>query len=351
MSRAEEILKDGKIAEIIIKYLESKRGGVVSLSDAKAWLEEQLKLHPNADMVKLKRPLLIATPGHDTATQWGTPYFNDLTQYAMAKGFEVVRLHSVNDTRRNWIDALTSKDIVFIAALGHGAPDEFTGWQNQTIIRKGDEEMAKLLAGRVISFLSCSVGRELAPWLVSKGVRAVRAYVDDFIFVIDRSNFPNGYAKWFFDAHLTFDRALIDGLTTGEAFRLSAAKWQEYIARNDVPEICKPFLQHDYEADRLFGDQNAKIVEEKYRVKVYLIDENGNEVEIGYAAEVEPDVYAIEVKCEPGRYRLMWVLEDYKVRKLTDWFTVRPEVDIEPLFPKGGEELRSPFTAKARIVK
>ncbi len=346
----EEYLKDEKIVRAIQDYLVYRRGGVVSLNDVREWLREQLAKHPNARIVKLSRPLLTAAPDHDAPTYWGAYYVNMFADYAERRGFTVVRLNSKQVTKKDFILAVEKNDPIMLSLLGHGNERVWTGYNNEVIIQVGDEEMAELLKGRIISFLSCLVGAELAPWLVDKGVRTIRAYDEEFIFVIDPSNYPDSYAWYFMDSHFTFDRMMVNAKTAKEAHDIALERWQHYLEDPRVPEVCKPYLLHDMKHDRLFGDPDARITEPEIEVKCYLIDEEGNEKFIGVARPIEDDVYGIEVVVEkPGKYKIRWEADGASVE--TDWFTVKPSIQLEPVFPVGGEEVPPRFMAKVKVIK
>lgn len=209
-------------------------------------------------LVKLGLKLLGFRPDYEPATHWGAYWVNALfIERALQKGHTVQDLYGDLADRRNFIGM--DPQTVFISALGHGNETTFGGQYGEKVLWVGYEEGAQVMAGKAGSFLSCLIGRELLPWLVEKGMAAARGYNEVYYFVVERNNWPDGHAKWFFQAHFRFEDYILNGHTWKDAYEESRQTYMEYVNADYVPSECKPYLLHDCNAMVMFGDEDWKL--------------------------------------------------------------------------------------------
>jgi len=214
-------------------------------------------------IVALDLPTLLAQrPDWDTATRWGSWWVFELfNRVASAKGYPIIDIYKEQATRPNFLQNMPKA--AYASLLGHGNEEVFAGYQNEYILWFGDEQSGKVMQGKAANFLSCLVGAKLLPWLIDQGMEMAHGYFVTYYFVINRNAFPNSYAKWFFNAHFTFDKAILEGKTAGEAHQLTYDKYSEYFRSDEVPWVCKVYLLHDRDGMQLFGNQNWKLTEEE----------------------------------------------------------------------------------------
>ena len=223
------------------------------------------------------------------------------------------------------------------------------------MIKVGDEERAKAWSGRVVNFLSCSIGQELVPWLVEKGLKSAMAYDDVYYFMADPTNFPNSYAFWFFNAHFTFDVNLYKGCTVREAHQLTLDKYQENIEK--APEECKPYLHHDMIHCKTYGDRNVRIVQLAL-LKLSIIDSKDTVKDV-FEGKVPVNVDVEIPITVPLMTEGNGIFRGYaNFRELEDTTDVeiklkKPSIkfDVVILKPEKGEELvmTKDYTARVRV--
>ena len=236
--------------KIIKKYLEAR--GLKALSDEEVikWFEDNVKW-------KLASLGWVSgfRPDYEEATHICAPYVKSLSlDVAVEKGFEVDDLYASRATREGLIKSIRDHDPAFITYNGHGNTNVVTGQDGQVVIIVGDTEMAKLLAGRIINFLSCLAGKELLPWLVRQGVTACAGYKDVYWFT-----YGDGVERFFFEPHFTFDRKLYAGSSVGESAKAVRQAYQDSFDK--APEGAKPYIMHDLENYVVYGDMDARIKE------------------------------------------------------------------------------------------
>jgi len=358
-SKTEEGMRHFKL---IKNYLEWKLGRPVDFDDVIKWFkktyfERKLFFKREKDIRILSFTRILGGSGDfDMATYYGKHYIENYSiKVAERIGLNVERIYGDEFIPETFYSKLEKFNPVFLTVCGHGNATTFTGQNEVEMIKVGDEEKAKAWSGRVVNFLSCSVGQELVPWLVEKGLMSAMAYDDVYYFVADPTNFPNSYAIWFFDAHFTFDVNLYKGCTVREAHQLTLDKYQENIEK--APEECKPYLHHDMVHCKTYGDRNARIVQLAL-LKLSVIDskevvKDVFEGKVPVNVDVEIPI-TVPLMTEGNgifrgyaNFRGVEDLTDVKIKLRKPKF----ELDVVILKPEEGEELimTRDYTAKVRV--
>src|SRR5215510_3036842 len=110
------------------------------------------------------------------------------------------------------IIAALTPDIDLLTLSGHGLADRILG-QSGTILEVGLYP-AEAVRAKIIHLLACDSGELLGPDLVANGCKAFFGYREQFLF-------PVASPRDFLDCDGVIDRALADGFTAEEAFRLA----------------------------------------------------------------------------------------------------------------------------------
>lgn len=194
----------------------------------------------------------------DIACKWGSYWLQEVVKEAKSHGFDVSDLYGSKATRGNVLRECKKSDFLYFSGVGHGNATTFTGQREQPIFWLGDKETKNISKNKHFNFLSCRFGRLGARWISRVGrAVGVHAYDADFAFIVDEGNFPDGYAKPFFDSHLMVDRELLKGSTHGEAHRACKMRYLYWAMRS--PFICRRYLIWDMRHKRFYGRRWANI--------------------------------------------------------------------------------------------
>jgi len=291
-----------KNIEIIKKYLaEVKHLKMPSEDDAIAWFKKAffprriISFKPSPIKIVILQTIGIHRPNFETATKWGNYWFqkNQLLE-AEKKGYNTIDWDSDKDIYKIVKNDILSKDPILITGVGHGDENAFTGQNYNIIYSTANQESLDLLKNRLVHLLSCEVGANLGKKIVENGAKCFCGYKEVYIFVI--SNFPNSYAKPFFNSDFQFDAVLYNGLTAGEAFEAMIQAYKDALDDPSTPEQSRPYLKHDMEAAVFYGDKNARITggeEKKTELWITLIDCNGKKYPV-YDKIVPVNQYIID---------------------------------------------------------
>ena len=348
--------------KIIKNYLEWKTGRPIDFNDVLKYFERTFferrlffKRPKNIKILSFNR-VLGGSGNFDMATTYGQYYIENYSiKVAEKVGLSVERVYGDDFFPSTFYLKVKDFDPKFLTLCGHGNSSTFTGQNEEVIIKVGDEEGAKYWKGRVVNFLSCEVGQELVPWLVSHGLRSAMAYDDIYYFLADPTNFPDGYAEWFFDAHFTFDVKLYEGHNVRVAHQFTLDKYQENIER--APEECRPYLYHDMRCCKTYGDKNARIVTLAL-LELTIIDSKGVNKEV-FKDEVPVNVdLEIPIKIPMMNEGDGFFVGNATLNGLEDQSEVeiklkKPSIKFDVVIkrPQKGEELimSKDYTAKVRV--
>jgi len=191
----------------------------------------------------------------DTACRWGAEQLRrKALKYFQDAGWDVADLYAADASKRQILAVGLGSD--HLSILGHGNATVYTAQEEEYVFEVNDPDtlaFAQQSGNRSINALSCSIGKQLAPWMVENGLRAIKAYTEDFIFEINNSKFPNEVAEPYFLSHCTFDRAISVGANCGTAHDTELAEWENQIGK--VNPWSSGYLIWDYQASKLFGDR------------------------------------------------------------------------------------------------
>lgn len=204
---------------------------------------------------------VITAPDYETATHWGNWYFNRVYDYAKRNAIEAYILNAGYANALNFHSSIRNNDAKFVCGVGHGDSYIFTGQNAEPLLLLGDGNTRITSFGRIWCLLSCVVGALLGERMVHDyGAKAFIGYSESFYFLADEANYPNFWAKFFFDSHNAIDYALLDGETVADAVQIGIDTFKYNI--EIAPEYAKPYLQHDLDYLVMFGDFDATIYDD-----------------------------------------------------------------------------------------
>ena len=191
--------------------------------------------------------IVVLRPNSDTAVSYGEHYLQEVLDRAKEKGFKVTDLRGWKDNIIFFLFSVPRAS--YVCGIGHGNETMLSGNWQLPLMKKGSKLTKRLAKRKDWSLLSCSMGKELAPYMVKEGeANSVNGYDDVFYFRV--SKFPDGKATPFFESHIAYDLAYINGVPPVDAFDVSQEKFKEWHVRAD--KDCKPYLLHDMKCHKIF---------------------------------------------------------------------------------------------------
>lgn len=229
---------------------------------------------------------LFFRPDADLALSYGKFWLSVGVEEAARRGYSVIDLVDELATFETLKETLETEKVDVAILLGHGNANTFTGFQQVIVMQacNGDE----IMTGTISHFLSCSVGQELLPSIISKkGVWTV-GYQVDFNFMVDTS-YPveqDPVAEPFKDVTVAITKTILDGGTLKEAWDVGIAKCDEWINKLwDRPETIWgdviSCLKHDRDGMIGLGDQEAYVTPPRMVVGANVVPVLGLAV-VGY---------------------------------------------------------------------
>ena len=201
-------------------------------------------------------------PDEDFALQYAKSWLKSGVEEANKRGYTVIDLVDADCTFDKLKDTLENNNVDVAMLAGHGSSTVFTGYQQQVVFQacQGDE----IMAGTISHFLSCIVGQELLPSMITKGAVWTIGYQETFDFMVDTS-FPieeDPVAQPFKEITVAIVTAILDGKKLKEAWDIGIAKCDEWIQKLwDRPEVqwaeVISTIQHDRDCMIGLGSEEA----------------------------------------------------------------------------------------------
>lgn len=209
--------------------------------------------------------VLFFRPNKDTAMQYASRWLYFAVEEAKRRGFDVVDLADAEATKENLENLMKTQPIELCFMTGHGASSLFTGYEQKVVMEACVND--EIMEGTISHFLSCYIGQQLLPSMISKGAISTIGYATDFQFYID-TNIPidqDPYAEPFRDLTLTIIRKILDGAKLIDVWNAGIAKCDEWIAKLwNRPEVdwsnVISCLQHDRDGMIALGDKESYII-------------------------------------------------------------------------------------------
>lgn len=190
----------------------------------------------------------------DTALKWGAENLRLMTlKYFQDAGWDIIDLYANQANTLQIRDSFPKVD--YFSALGHGNATVYTAQKQIPVLWVGDSGTKQICAQMGViggNFLSCEVGKQLLPTLITYGLRCVAGYEEEFVFAIDNNTFPNSIAKPFFLCYAEMDKYIALDKNMGDAHKARLRKWEEEIPK--MPTELQQYAIHDYNCDNIWGD-------------------------------------------------------------------------------------------------
>jgi hypothetical protein len=186
-------------------------------------------------------------------------------QEAVNRGFDVIDMVDEEATQEKFMNVMETQKPELCFLGGHGSSNIFTGYEQQVVMEACQND--QVMSGTISHLLSCYVGQELLPSMVSKGAISTIGYNVDFQFYID-TNYAvdeDPYAQPFKELTLTIITKILDGVKLKDVWDAGIAKCDELIARYwerteiDWANVISA-LRHDRDGMIALGDKESYII-------------------------------------------------------------------------------------------
>lgn len=230
------------------------------------WLRNLLKPKPEEKPPMPRTEVAVCSrPSYEAATKVGSMALKHVVDAWTSRGYAVTDLFGAAATKANVLASLTSQDPILFFGVGHGNADTWTCHDSERMFWTCD---SSALRGRIVYALSCITAQRLGPDAVAgKGCRTYIGYADTFGWVqmnIEADPLTDALAKGFYEPVLGLLNRLIDGGSTGDAFKASMDIWNAWIdfwSKSTDPNAAAvlQWLIHDRDCQKLIGDELATV--------------------------------------------------------------------------------------------
>jgi hypothetical protein len=175
--------------------------------------------------------VLFFRPNNDLAMQYASSWLGSAVSEATTRGFDVIDMVNEACTYDNLKTMIETEEVEVVIAGGHGGPSLFTGYEQQMVLQACQND--QIMNGTISHFLSCLIGQQLLPSIVSKGGVFTIGYIIEFQFMVD-TNFPveeDPYAEPFKDCTVAIIAKILDGAKLKEVWDTGIAKCNEWIQK------------------------------------------------------------------------------------------------------------------------
>ncbi len=129
----------------------------------------------------MQNHILITRPDHDFTTRYISAWAGEYIKVASTKSFMLIDLRRDRANRKEFESVIEKKNPSFVIMNGHGNTSEVTGYNNQTLVKLGEND--DLLNGKVTYAVSCQSAKMLGKKVGGNLHTTYIGYVDDFIFL------------------------------------------------------------------------------------------------------------------------------------------------------------------------
>lgn len=129
--------------------------------------------------------MLITRPNHDLTTNYLYYWSSKIIEQANKSKEKVIDLKAKRANKKDFTDIIQKTKPLLIVLNGHGDESSVTGYNNEVLVRVGENE--NIFKGALVYARSCRCAKKLGPASIKKGAKAFIGYTDDFVFLIDEN--------------------------------------------------------------------------------------------------------------------------------------------------------------------
>ncbi len=215
----------------------------------------------------MSRILLVSNAHHDNETEYLTSWFDKVVEVVGKRhDTKIVELRKEQANKKNLIEAIEKENPQFVILNGHGSSEAICGFEYDVLIKCNDNE--SVLSGKIAHSMACSAANMLGPQCVALGTKCFIGYKKDFeLWSMHKPNkeeqLKDQMAGLFLNPAYEVIIALVEGSTTGEAYRRSQNIYKENIlalitSKNTHHNtVVAGSLNKNFQSQVCLGDQAA----------------------------------------------------------------------------------------------
>lgn len=195
---------------------------------------------------------MLALPIHDLPTRSASGF---IIRYVLPRSMPPQLIGPLD--RRQPFQMLTIGDTII--GVGHGAPAEFCGHNDQVIL---DTLSIPDVRGKAVILISCETAQVLGPRLINAGAASYIGFKKDLVWVMDAdfasSPWADRLAASAMMPIIDCVNAVLDGGTTGQAFA-ALIEGLAINAEKEEDELMKACLEFNRDNAILLGNPRARV--------------------------------------------------------------------------------------------
>lgn len=209
---------------------------------------------------------LITRPNHDLATNYLCMWSESVVKLSSKKR-KTFDLKGEKATASNFKSYVEKHQPDFIFINGHGNEYEIAGFNNETLVKVGNNE--SLLAEKIVYARSCDAARILGEQVSKNNSSTFIGYKKSYILGRNplKSNYPltDEVARLFMEPSNLISISIIKGRTAKEAYLKSQSEMMKNFffmlssKANSNQRDAAPYLWSNRKNQVLLGNENAKL--------------------------------------------------------------------------------------------
>lgn len=216
----------------------------------------------------MSRIMVVTNPSDDRVTEYLDSWSEKAVNLAKAHSDTFVfELRKENANRSEFVKLIEEKKPQLILFNGHGNHDFITGFNQDVLIRCGDNEY--LLKDAIVHAMSCNAGKTLGPESIKIGTVAYIGYKEEFKLThlnkqTKTEQLKDDVARLFLEPAYEVIIALIEGSAAEEAYKRSRSMYADILTSllaSDHPSLnpgAASHLYHNYQHQICLGNMASK---------------------------------------------------------------------------------------------
>lgn len=217
----------------------------------------------------MSKILLITNPNDDRPNKYLGAWCEKIIKLAETKkNIQIINIENEDVNKLNLTNVIERESPRLVLFNGHGNHDRICGFQQQVLIRVGDNE--HLLKNKIIHALACSSGKTLAPKSIAIGTLTYIGYSENFKLThlnkqAKEERLQDEVANFFLEPAFEVVMSLIEGDNVEDAYTKSRNLYIENFKllfkskKTDYNTTIASRLFNNIQCQICLGDKDAKL--------------------------------------------------------------------------------------------